>query len=291
MARELYDLLIGPIEGFLDKEKYLCIVPDKALNRLPFCALVSGSGRYIAQEYFLGVSPSSTIFIKRSEIARSKEGSGKERAAVIGNPGFDREAFPTLENLPSSATEAEGVAALYNTLPLTGVDAREKRVKLEMENSDVIHLSTHYVVDRRSYLLSGFLLAPDPEKEPKPTESEGQLQVREVYQMKLSRPRLAILAACRTGIEKTYEGEGAINVARPFIAAGVPVVVASLWPVESESASTLMRSFHGYRKHYSRPTSEALCLAQRRMIDGDDSRYSHPYYWASFAVIGGYATF
>src|SRR5262249_31838777 len=39
-AADLYDILIRPIEGSLDKQKVLCIVPDKILSRLPFGTLV-----------------------------------------------------------------------------------------------------------------------------------------------------------------------------------------------------------------------------------------------------------
>ena len=63
-ARELYGLLISPIEDFLDKRKQLCIVPDKGLNCVPFNALVSGtSGRYFIQDYTLELAPSSSVLI------------------------------------------------------------------------------------------------------------------------------------------------------------------------------------------------------------------------------------
>ena len=160
-----------------------------------------------------------------------------------------------------------------------------------MVNSDVIHLATHYVADERSYLLSAFPLAREPGRDVQVSESDGKLQVYEIYAMNLSRPRLAVLAACRTGIEKTYEGEGAISVSRPFIAAGVPVVVASLWPVESDSTAALMISFHRHRVRDHLSTSRALRLAQTEMIHGADARLHHPYYWAAFAVIGGYSIY
>jgi CHAT domain-containing protein len=69
----------------------------------------------------------------------------------------------------------------------------------------------------------------------------------------------------------------------------VPVVVASLWSVESDSTSTLMIAFHKYRRSTGHSTAEALQQAQVQMLK--TARFSHPYYWASFAVIGGYATF
>lgn len=290
-ARELHNLLIKPAERFLDKEKYLCIVPDKELNRLPFSALVSDSGHYLVEDYDVGVCPSSAIFVRLTEAAREKEGKRTEKAIVVGNPNFDHKNFPSLQNLSSSARGTEDIAAIYGDLPITGGAAKEALLKREMKDSDVIHLSTHYVANPRSYLLSAFVLAQEPETESKAVAEDGQLQVREIYSLRLSRTRLAVLAACQTGVEKTYGGEGAISAARAFLVAGLPVVVASLWPVEADSTSKLMVKFHGHRRRDNRSTQEALCLAQREMINGDDARYRHPYYWASFAVIGGYSTY
>ena len=71
----------------------------------------------------------------------------------------------------------------------------------------------------------------------------------------------------------------------------VPLVVATLWPVESTSTSELMIQFHKYRKRDHHSTVEALRLAQLDMLTDPASEYRQPYYWAPFVVIGGYATF
>ncbi len=107
--------------------------------------------------------------------------------------------------------------------------------------------------------------------------------------MKLPRTRLVVLSACQTGIERQYGGEGPTGFARQFIIAGVPEIVASLWPVDSEPTAQLMIAFHRHRKTDGVPTAEALRRAQLEMIEGDDPRYRRPYYWASFVAIGGFS--
>lgn len=90
-STEFYDLLIKPAEAALDRNKQLCIVPDKALNYLPFAAFVSSSsGKYLTDEYVLTRAPSSTIFIISSENARNRASSTEERLLSVGNPRFDR---------------------------------------------------------------------------------------------------------------------------------------------------------------------------------------------------------
>jgi CHAT domain-containing protein/TolA-binding protein len=290
-ARFLFERLIKPVERHLDKNKHLYIVPDKSLNYLPFDALLSPeSGRYLLQDYACALAPSATMFVKCSNDALVKTGRRDERFLSVGDPSFDRVQFPGLEALPSSGFEANRVAELYtSSVVLTGPDARERQVKQEMAKASTIHLATHYVRDRHSPMLSKFLLAKEPGGANQQARDDGLLQGHEVATMRLAHARVAILAGCQTGIDREYRGEGAVGVARHFLAATVPVVVASLWPVDSAATSKLMINFHKLRKQNS--TIEALRKAKLEMLDGDDPLYRRPYYWAPFTVIGGHATF
>jgi CHAT domain-containing protein len=171
---------------------------------------------------------------------------------------------------------------------LVGEDAREQKIKAEMKNAEVLHLALHYLVDQDSQLLSELVLAKEAHAI---GNTEGELHAYEIYQLNLPRTKLAVLSGCQTGIDRNFDGEGAVSIARPFLAAGVPLVVASLWPVESDSTAELMVQFHKHRKVDHRTTVEALRLAQRDMLKNNTTEYRHPYYWASFVVIGGYARF
>jgi CHAT domain-containing protein len=126
---------------------------------------------------------------------------------------------------------------------------------------------------------------------PRDSASDGELQAFEVYRMKLPRARLVVLSACQTGPERVYRGEGAVGIARPFIAAGAPLVVATLWPVESDATAELMVNFHRHRKLDGLPTAEALRRAQLDMLSSPDPRNTQPVNWAAFTVIGGHADF
>lgn len=291
-AADLYDYLIKPVEQFLNKDGLICIVPDKFLNYLPYGALFSTeTGRYLIEDYTLVFAPSSTIFINSSKKAQEKQLPENEKLLAVGNPSFDRSLYQ-LDDLPSAKREAENIAEFYGApAPFTGANAREQAVRDAMPKADVIHLATHYVIDERSPIASKLLLASEGTGAFASKESDGVLQAWEIYVMNLKRARLVVLAACQTGVERTYQGEGAISIARPFIKAGVPLVVASLWPVESRPTSDLMISFHRYRKHGNLSTAEALRRAQRDMIESSSSTERHPSHWASFILIGGKAAF
>jgi CHAT domain-containing protein/lipoprotein NlpI len=292
LAQELYEILIKPVEPLLDSNARLCIVPDKILHRLPFGALISpDSKEYFIKGFRYVLSPSANISIKCSDLAKQKEGTKRERAMTVGNPFFDRERFHELELLPAAAEEAEQVASYYDPgIPLIGARAREADVKAAMSQADVLHFASHYVIDHQSWMESRLLLTKEADQG-KYGDSDGELQAFEIYNMRLPRARVAVLSACDTGIEQTYRGEGPISMARPFIKAGVPIVVASLWAVESDSTAKLMTSFHKHRKQGRSSTIEALREAQLEMLSSPDIRNHHPYRWASFNAIGGYTTF
>ena len=286
-AAELHTILIGPVEHLLDRDKQLYIVPDKTLVQLPFSALWSAAdNKFLVERFAIASAPSSNVFMTCTTTAQSKKAVKAELVLSVGNPTFSNKTFPDLPSLPAAEREAQEVASFYQTLPLLGRAAVEDRVKAGMKNADVIHLASHFVADPHSPMLSKLLLANQNE-----AQSDGFLEVSEIYEMKLTRTRVAVLSACQTGIEKTYDGEGAMSIARSFISAGVPVVVATSWPVESESASELMIKFHSYRRFHGLSTVAALRKAQLEMISGTDKSRNAPSSWASFVVIGGYAEF
>ena len=290
-GEDLYRTLIAPVESWLDKSRYLCIVPDKFLNYVPYQALTSpASGRFLIEDYNLGTAPSATIFVDLSESAHAKGARSDEQLLSVGNPQFNRTDFEALDDLPAAATEAKAVASLYAARnPLLRAAATETAVRSQIERADVVHLAMHYIVNDQMEILSGFPLAPEGNREQ--DAANGFLQSYEIYSLRLARMRLAVLSACETAIGRQYAGEGAIGAARPFMIAGVPTVVATLWRVDSEASAELMTIFHTHRTRDHLPASEALRRAQIEMARGDDAQHRHPYYWAAFQTIGGLSTY
>jgi CHAT domain-containing protein len=290
-ARDLYDILIEPVESYLDNSKLLVIVPDKSLHRIPFHTLVSPAGKYLVEDYSLQYCSSSSVFIECSKAAASKQGINTERMLSVGSPDFDRSAFK-LSPLQSSAREAEKVAKYYNpSYVFTGQKATEGRIRAEMEKSNVINLATHLIANESVPLLSKLLLAKEPGQAAGSEDEDGMLQSYEIYELKLNQTRLVTLSACQTGIEQIYKGEGPVSLARAFLSANVPLVVASLWPIDSESSGEFMIGFHKHRTRDRMLSVKAIRQAQLDMIGGQDSRFRRPFYWAAFMLTGGYAQF
>jgi CHAT domain-containing protein/Tfp pilus assembly protein PilF len=282
-AESLYELLFAPVAPLLDREFEIGVVPDKALFHLPFNALVApATGHYLVEDYTLLFAPSASVLIHVSRVAEQRaQLEGPEMLLSVGNPAFDRAAYSNLADLPSAEVEAKKIAQLYNGAPaLTGVRAQKASFVERLAQADVIHFAGHYVADERSPMRSRLLFARDE-----------ALTAAEVYGKQLPKARLVVLSACETELEGYDSGEGMIGIARTFLAAGAPLVVASQWPVDSDATAELMIRFHRLRKVEGLNTTRALRRAQQEMLSGPDERHRNPYYWAAFLPVGGHAEY
>jgi CHAT domain-containing protein len=257
------------------------------LFNLPFAILRRDSSQpYLVENFELSYAPSLNILVLCSDAAKNHQSVAQESVLSVGNPYFNRESYPDLPDLASAGEEAKVIRSNYATgTCLLGKDAIRRTVESEMTRADVVHFACHYLVDVASPLRSQLVLAKSPENE------DGALSAAQVSRLRLQRPRLIVLSACQTGVERYYGGEGMIGMARTFLAARVPLVVASQWPVDSDATADLMIKFHEYRKQKGLTTTAALRQAQLDMLQAPERRYHDPYYWAAFAPIGGYAQF
>lgn len=236
-------MLIAPIAHLLDRQKRLCLVPDGSLNELPFAALISRqSGKYLIDEYALTLAPSASVFVLRSESQSARRGA--ERLLIAAVHSFDRERFPGLEDLSLAEREAKMIARLYpSSTLLLNEQAGKQRILREMPAAQVIHLATHGQADLAQPLRSK-LIFPSAESGSMLATENDFLQAFEIYSLRLPQTRIVALSACETGFGQNRRGEGMMSLARPFLAAGVPTVIASLWKAESGATSELMIRFH-----------------------------------------------
>ena len=93
-----------------------------------------------------------------------------------------------------------------------------------------------------------------------------------------------VLSACETGLGKEKRGEGVMGLTRAFMYAGAPTVGVSLWSVADKSTADLMTDFYRRLLAGESSTSGALRAAQLSMIE--TKKYSAPFYWAPFVLVG-----
>jgi CHAT domain-containing protein len=274
IAKELYELLI-PTDL---TNQQLCLLPDKSLHQLAFASLVSPNGKYLLEDFALFYAPSASVLVLATENARQKDRLTTESLLSIGNPDFDRDENPNLAGLGSAAEEAKSIAETYHgSVPLLGGDATKDRFLHDFAAANVIHFAGHFLPNRHSPGNSRLLFAG------------GELRASELDTYKLPRAKLVVLSACETGFERYDKSEGAIGIARTFLALGAPLVVASQWKVDSEPTKDLMIAFHRNRKANHMTSAESLRQAQLEVLRNGETR--SPYYWAAFSLFGGYANY
>jgi CHAT domain-containing protein len=96
---------------------------------------------------------------------------------------------------------------------------------------------------------------------------------------------LVTLSACRTGLGKLVSGEGVLGLTRAFLYAGTRSVLASLWNVNDTATAELMTAFYRNLKR-DLSKDEALRQAKLELLHGKQPAWRHPYFWASFVLIG-----
>jgi CHAT domain-containing protein len=190
-----------------------------------------------------------------------------------------------LTPLPSTQAEVMQLAALYGaqrSKVYVGAEAREERLKAEAGGAGVLHLATHAVLNDASPMYSQIVLAQPGEK----SSEDGLLEAWEIMKLDL-RTDLVVLSACETGRGRIGAGEGLIGLTWAFFVAGAPSTVVSQWKVDAESTAELMQEFHRRMRarQPSAPTkAEALREAELKLLR--NPKYRHPFYWASFSIIG-----
>ncbi len=207
--------------------------------------------------------------------------------------------------LPGSKTEIETIFKLYEqqgkkALIRTHQQANENFVKSdELQNYRIIHFATHGFVNEENPNLSGILFAQDTTAtlikfktlaKLDIEQNEGILYQSEIYNLDFN-AELVVLSACETALGKITKGEGVIGLTRALLYAGSKNIIVSLWSVSDNSTSDLMISFYENLlsekpDRSKRPVrfSKHLSDAKRKMIE--EGKYSHPYYWSPFILIG-----
>ena len=313
-------LFPGRLRSIVLNADRLVISPEAVLWQLPFAALVSG--RKPNQEPdFLGLlkpityTQSLSLYLTGNAYPGIQDPKRKPVALVIGDPVFDLRGTPDFVSekrdsasaasddrpdtvwaslasraapparLTASRLEATGIACLFQASPVLGNDAREERVRQEIEGADVIHLATHSQIDDDAPMSSGILLSP-PAKDPPfgQTINDGALQAWEIFSQMRLRADLAVLSACNTALGRSVRGEGIIGLTRALQYAGVRSIVASQWEVDDPSTNVLMRAFYN-SLHDRKSKDEALRQAMLKVAG--DKTTAHPHYWAAFTLTGG----
>lgn len=266
VATALYDRLLGPVANELTFTKTLVVVPDGTLSFVPFAALIDPAGRYVVERHAVVVTPSVAVFSRNT--ARARRFGRTSRLLMIAGPAT-REG--DLGRLTAQQREIESITAEYGgNVAVAPVAPLDDFLRQRGASADVLHFVGHAVVPDES---GGGALV---------TSRHDPLDVREIAAMPFRGTGLVVLAACGTARMHGRAGEPSISVARAFLAAGVPNVIATLWAIEDAPAAEFFPRFHRYLLRGLAP-ADALRAVQLEWIRRPDAS---PAVWAAVQIIG-----
>jgi len=278
----LYRDLVGPWKNKLKPGDRIYFIPTQSLYGVPFAALHDpATGRFLIQDHEIGVAPSiSELF---AAIERDRRASTRPISSVllVGNPTQGiRSKDSGLGDLPAATQEIERIGLIYQGLDvrkLTRETATPRRVRELLGSSDIAHFAVHALDGAGNPAHSRLVLSSDG-------SSPGDLLADDILRLDLSRTRLVMLAACDTHKGPLSASEGSQSLAYSFLAAGVPAVVGSLWPVDDSATERLSIRFHRQLQSGADAIT-ALRAAQLEELATGPNRSG--WTWASFQVFGG----
>ncbi len=277
-AQDLYRLLLRPVEHDLAGQPRVVIIPEGPLWDVAFQALQPGPGHFFIEQTAVSYAPSMAVLKETIRMAQDRRATpaGRELLA-LGNPSGQ-------DPLADSERQVREIEKLYgsrNSRILIGEAATQGRLKDEAANYRVLHLAAHAVLDDLNPMYSQVLLA-------RSGGDAGTLEARELMQFQLN-AEVLVLSACETARGRAPAGEGINGMLWAAFVAGAPTTVASLWRVESVSTTELMIGFHRNwlaRRPASASFAKATALQQAALSLISSAKYSHPFYWAGFILVG-----
>ncbi len=261
LGRDLLDAALADLPPEVTR---LVIVPDKALFRLPFGALLDA-------RYEVSIAPSAALWLRWR---RAGERAAPVPALVLADPAVDGE---VLGPLPQARREARTIVRALGagSTAVIGREASEAYLATApLGRYGIVHFAAHAVIDDVHPERSALVLAPGDEAQ------DGLLHVREIVGYDLG-GAVVVLAACRSTAGALLRGEGTMSLARGFFQAGARAVVGSLTPLRDDEAASFISAFYA---HLARGLSVGAALAGARRDLAEAGAPTAA--WAGWVVMG-----
>jgi CHAT domain-containing protein len=220
------------------------IIPVGRLSLLPLPAAA-------AEGCTIALAPSARVLQAASNALR-KRASETPALLAVGNPLPPPAGANPLRWAELEVRAIERFFTTGSRRILPGEAATGKAVTQSLPGTTHLHLACHGAFDAIEPLDSAVYLADG-----------DRLTLRDLLDgnLDLSSQQLAVLSACQTGlIEFNQVPDELIGLPAGFLQAGVPGVVATLWPVNDQSTAVLVAEF--YRLLLSEHQNPAAALAQ-----------------------------
>lgn len=255
-TRQLYSLLISPLQDLRKDHPNLLVMPSGELWALPFETLQDESEHYLVETSSLSyLGPSDTFQLTQPTSRKSSSWLG------LGNA-----------NLPGTEDELRQLSPLFpGAKLLSGQEASWKNLQAATGRIGLLHIATHSQA-RPEQPNDSFLELAD-----------GPLPLRRIYQLSLAPESLVVLSSCSSAIGQEHADRDLVSLASGFRNAGASSVVASLWRIDDEATAKFFPPMYQSLLH-GNTRAQSLRNAKLSMLKAP--LHSHPFYWGAFTLLG-----
>ncbi|NEO50913.1 MAG: CHAT domain-containing protein, partial [Moorea sp. SIO4A3] len=271
LSEQIYDWLIRPAEVELANSniKTLVFVPDGFLRNLPMAALYDGK-QYLIENYSIAISPGLQLFpqrLQRVELNVLVAGLTEARQGYTGLPGV--------------AGEVQEITDKVTTDVLLNQEFTRTTFQTAIDSTPfpIVHLATHGQFSsnpKETFLLTW-------------NDRIGIKDFDLLFQKRrlgiLEPIELLVMSACQTA---AGDNRATLGLAGFALRSGAHSTLGSLWSVSDESTTNLMKEFYQGLIQTKPSMTKAEALQQAQLKLRQDPLYKHPYFWASFVLVGNW---
>ncbi len=295
IAAQLYDWIIRPFAEDIkpEKVKTLVFIQDGFLRSVPMAALYdSQQQKYLVETYAVATTPSLRLNTPKLGDGLRPTGGQRstQKALILGltkEATIDGKIFEQLFAVPDEISAVEKIFPNHTGLIDDNFLPESFQQKLDKTTYPIVHIASHAqfgIIPEDTFIVTG--------QNQKLTISQLEDSLRNLNS-KSDRVELLTLTACETAVGDDRATLGLAGVA---LQVGVKSAIASLWSVNDQSTSELVKAFYTNYRNAGMSIAEALQTAQIRMInakklppsEGINIMYDHPAYWAPMIAIGNW---
>lgn len=273
ICNEFYETLFAPIEDDICRIKPDIILysPAGILRYVPIAAFYSRE-QYLCERFlFCNLSGYDMLRLKEAEAPLSLE-------AFIGFANPDG-------TLPASEQECDGIRRMFPKGEVFRGAKATKTTFLKLQGKiNCVHVATHGVLNPSEPEKSHLIFADQPLTYNEMTA--GLPLMKNLYMLTFSSCNSAVISGLNDNALEIY------GMAYQFIRkTDSGATMATLWPISDEHTNQFMTAFYknlldGYTKRTKMNRAMALNEAQCEMLKNKSTM--HPFYWASFILIGNF---
>ncbi len=302
-AARLSELVVRPLEAWLTAAALWVIVPDGALDYVPFAALplTGNPDSFVVRQHDVALTPA----VWRLGNPDTAPPATQRELLLVADPVYDPDdprlaALPRTPSpqgappapssagsaryrrLPYTAREAEAIRREFppaEVEQLMGLDAtRERLLAEDLGKYRFIDIAAHGMVDTRVPELSALVLGS---YDASGRVVDGAVRVPDFALLTLH-AELVVFSACDTAVGKEAASEGLVGIGSTVLARGARAVVSSLWQVSDEMGARLMTELYEHLMRDSMSAPAALAAAMRDVLSRQPD--ADPALWAAYQV-------